>query len=134
VKKGIPYPLAAFHNKRSFLSIDNLCFAIEKIIQNPACTGTFLIADDESISTMQLVELIGVACGKRPKMLKIPRPIVRTIAALGSLLHLPFNRSTLDKLTESMAVTNRRLLLTLNAQFPISTREGLTLTIKSLNG
>jgi nucleoside-diphosphate-sugar epimerase len=134
INKGIPYPLVAFNNQRSFLSIGNLCFAIDKIIQNPSCTGTFNIADDEAISTAELVMLIGVACGKRPKMLKIPRPFIRALATVGSLLHLPFNRSTLVKLTESMAVTNRKLLLTLNTEFPDSTKEGLTLTIKSLNG
>jgi nucleoside-diphosphate-sugar epimerase len=134
VKKRIPYPLAAFNNQRSFLSIGNLCFAIEKIIQNPSCSGTFIIADDEAISTTELVILIGVACGKSPKMLKIPRLLIRALATAGSLIHLPFNRSTLGKLTESMAVSNRKLLLTLNTEFPVSTREGLTLTIKSLNG
>ena len=34
VKKGIPYPLAAFHNERSFLSIDNLNFMVTKILEN----------------------------------------------------------------------------------------------------
>lgn len=133
VNKGIPYPLAAFDNHRSFLSIGNLCFALEKIIQNPACTGTFNIADDEAISTAELVKLIGTVCAKHPRMLKIPRPIIRTMAAVGSFLHLPINSSTLSKLTESMAVSNRRLLLTLNAKFPISTRDGLTLTLKSMH-
>jgi len=134
VKKGIPYPLAAFNNLRSFLSIGNLCFALEKIIQTPACEGTFHIADDEPISTLELVSLIGEESGKRAKMLKIPRPIVQSVAAVGSALHLPFNLATLGKLTESMAVSNRKLLLTLNTEFPVSTREGLILTIKSLNG
>ena len=33
VKKRIPYPLAAFENQRSFLSIDNLCFVLQEILQ-----------------------------------------------------------------------------------------------------
>ncbi|MDZ7605067.1 MAG: NAD-dependent epimerase/dehydratase family protein [Cyclobacteriaceae bacterium] len=134
VKKGIPYPLAAFDNRRSFLSIGNLCFAVEKIIQTPGCRGTFHIADDEAISTTELVKIIGKCTGKSPKMVKIPVALIKSIATVGSALHLPFNKATLGKLTESMAVSNRRLLLTLNTEFPIPTREGLMLTIKSLNG
>ena len=34
VKKGIPYPLASFHNERSFLGIDNLNYLIKEIIKN----------------------------------------------------------------------------------------------------
>ncbi|MHB1921933.1 MAG: NAD-dependent epimerase/dehydratase family protein [Chitinophagaceae bacterium] len=32
VAKGIPYPLGGFQNKRSFLSIGNLCYAINHIL------------------------------------------------------------------------------------------------------
>ena len=34
VKKGIPYPFGSFENKRSFVSIDNLCFVIKELIEN----------------------------------------------------------------------------------------------------
>jgi nucleoside-diphosphate-sugar epimerase len=34
VQKGIPYPLAAFENKRSFLSIENLCFIGAKTLKS----------------------------------------------------------------------------------------------------
>ena len=29
---GIPWPLGAFDNRRSFTSIDNLCFVIDRLI------------------------------------------------------------------------------------------------------
>src|SRR5690606_9961467 len=32
VEKDVPWPLAAFRNQRSFLSIDNLCFLLERMI------------------------------------------------------------------------------------------------------
>lgn len=34
VEKGIPWPLGAYENKRSFLSIDNLCFLVDAMIRN----------------------------------------------------------------------------------------------------
>jgi len=52
ISKGIPYPLAAFENKRSFLSIENLCFVILEIVErNDIPSGIYQVADDEALST-----------------------------------------------------------------------------------
>ena len=59
VKKGIPYPLAAYKNKRSFLSIDNLCFAMQQLIIQPIPSGIYQLSDDEALSTNDLISLIG---------------------------------------------------------------------------
>ena len=46
VKKGIPYPFGSFENKRSFVSIDNLCFVIKELIENKNITsGVYNISD-----------------------------------------------------------------------------------------
>jgi nucleoside-diphosphate-sugar epimerase len=37
VKKGIPYPLAAFQNQRSFLTVENLCFVINELCERNEC-------------------------------------------------------------------------------------------------
>lgn len=42
VKLGIPYPLGAFHNRRSFLSIDNLAFVVEKLIDSDIDSGCIM--------------------------------------------------------------------------------------------
>ncbi len=134
VKKGIPYPLTAYDNRRSFLSVGNLCFAIEKIIQIPACAGTFHIADDEALSTKDLVKLIGQTIEKPARMLRIPKRMLTLMAGLGSVFHLPINSEVLGKLTENMVVSNQKLLLTLAVKLPVSAKEGLIMTIKSLHG
>jgi nucleoside-diphosphate-sugar epimerase len=47
VQKGIPYPLAAFHNERSFLGIDNLNFLIKEILENKEIpSGVYNFSDD----------------------------------------------------------------------------------------
>src|SRR5690606_27975560 len=59
VEKGIPWPLAAFHNERSFLSIDNLSFLIEKMLMHTdLASGVYNFADDDALSTNSLVKLI----------------------------------------------------------------------------
>ena len=45
VKKGIPWPLGDFDNRRSFTSIDNLCYIIQKIINSDIPSGIYNIAD-----------------------------------------------------------------------------------------
>ena len=39
VNKGIPWPLGSFDNRRTFTSIDNLCFVIEGLIKQDVESG-----------------------------------------------------------------------------------------------
>jgi len=59
VNKGLPWPLGVFENKRSFCSIDNLCFIIKELIENDQIPpGIYNIADDSPVSTYELIKLI----------------------------------------------------------------------------
>ena len=52
VAKGLPWPLGAFENQRSFLSIENLCFVIKELLENNSIpSGVYQVADDKSLST-----------------------------------------------------------------------------------
>ncbi|WP_461791437.1 NAD-dependent epimerase/dehydratase family protein [Pedobacter sp.] len=133
VQKGIPYPLAAFENKRSFLSVENLCFVIKQLINNPIASGVFHVADDESLSTNKVVELLANASSKKAKLLKIPVKIVRTMAKLGDLFRLPLNSERLQKLTESYQVSNKKVVDAMKVPLPLSAIDGLTNTAKSFN-
>lgn len=133
VKMGIPYPLASFHNQRSFLSIDNFCYTIENIIRGHLSPDTYLLADSETISTADLVKLIGTGLGKNVSTLRLPKVIVFLLAQFGSWIHAPFNNSTLAKLTENLIVSNKKLLLNLKSDLPLTTREGLLKTIRAFD-
>src|SRR5690606_11404913 len=77
VEKGIPWPLAAFHNQRSFLSIDNLSYLIEQmLVQAELSSGVYNFADDEGLSTNELVALISTTLGKKPKLWHIPSGLI----------------------------------------------------------
>jgi nucleoside-diphosphate-sugar epimerase len=131
VKKGIPYPLAAFENKRSFLSIDNLCFVIKEILENDIPSGIYNLADDESISTNELVQEIASVLNIRPKLWKINPSLIRFIAKRGDQLKLPLNTERLNKLTESYVVFNHKIKTVLGKEFPVSAKEGLRITLES---
>jgi nucleoside-diphosphate-sugar epimerase len=133
VKKGIPYPLAAFDNERSFLSIDNLNYLIFNILKNENVkSGIYNFADDDFISTNQLVMIISKALNKKSRLLLISKSIVKNIAKLGDIFKLPLNSEKLTKLTENYKVSNQKIKSSLNIEnLPISTEAGLEKTIKS---
>ncbi|CAM1373364.1 NAD-dependent epimerase/dehydratase [Tenacibaculum litopenaei] len=131
VNKGIPYPLGKFENKRSFVSVDNLCFIIEKLMYSSIDSGIFNVADDEALSTLDLVSLISGVIGRPLKRIDLPKGVVKALARLGDIVHLPVNSHRLDKLTENYVVSNRKIKEALDIELPISTKAGLHKTIKS---
>ncbi len=132
LSKGIPYPLAAFENKRSFLSIENLCFVIRELLnRNDIPSGIYNVADDEALSTNDLIKLIAKASDRSPKLWKINPVLIRTIAKLGDKLKLPLTSERLNKLTENYIVDNTKIRQALGKEFPVHAREGIIKTISS---
>lgn len=135
VEKGLPWPLAAFHNRRSFLSIDNLCYLLLLIIENEELvSGVYNFADDETLSTNELVTLISDSLEKKPKLWNIPVGLVKAAVKLGDVLPLPLNSERLKKLTESYVVSNKKIKNALGIEkLPLTAIEGLEKTIKSFS-
>lgn len=133
VKKGIPYPLGAFENKRSFLSIDNLLYILERIITNKNINGgVYNVADDETLSTNSLIKIIAKSSLSSGRVWYIPKKMIASVAKFGDKLHLPLNSERLKKLTESYMVSNFKIKNALNiTSLPITTEQGLAKTIKS---
>lgn len=131
-RRGIPYPLAAFKNKRSFLSITNLCFVINSfLLRQNIPSGIYHVADEEALSTNRMMEIFGEVMGKAPRMLNISPRLIRAIARLGDILPLPINSERLQKLTENYLVSNKKLIDALGEPLPIMSEEGLRITVQS---
>ena len=132
VSKGVPYPFGKYKNKRSFVSVENLCFIINELIDNNEIdSGVYHIADDGSLSTNALVQLIGKSIGKTSRILKIPKNIVKFIALIGDVLSLPINTERLNKLTENYVVSNAKIKKAIKKKLPLTTKEGIIKTITS---
>ena len=132
VEKGIPWPLASFENRRSFLSIDNLNYLVYKIINSDIPSGIYNFADDKTISTNELVRIIAKTSGKREKLWHISAGLISGVAKLGDIIKLPLNSERLKKLTESYVVSNQKIKTALNIDsLPISAEEGMKKTIES---
>jgi nucleoside-diphosphate-sugar epimerase len=131
---GLPWPLGAFENKRSFCSIDNLCFIINELIENDQIpSGVYNIADDKPISTNELINLISVELGKKPNIWNVPQLLIKSFSKLGDVLRLPLNSERLSKLTETYIVSNNKIKNAINKPLPISAKDGLIKTFNSCN-
>lgn len=132
VAKGLPWPLGAFENQRSFLSIENLCFTIKELIENKSVpSGIYHVADDKSLSTNELIRLLAGSLGNRSKIWNINSSLVKFIAKLGDYLYLPLNSERLQKLTDNYVISNKKILKAIGKPFPIKANEGLKKTFKS---
>lgn len=132
IKFGIPYPVGAYNNKRSFVSIENLCFILREIIHNNIKPGLYHIADDEPTYTHDLVRFIADATGKKGRIWNVNPLLLRTIAKIGNTLPFFINEHRLNKLTGDFIVSNSKIKKALGKPLPVSTKEGLNRTLSSL--
>jgi nucleoside-diphosphate-sugar epimerase len=132
VSKGILWPLGAFDNLRSFLNIRNLSYIIEQFILKNPPSGIYHLADDEPLSTNELIELIAVSEKKKARIWKINKSVIRVIAKMGTICKLPFNSERLQKLTENYVVSNQKMKDALGiTQLPVDVRTGLKHTLET---
>ncbi len=132
VSTGLPWPLGAFHNERSFTSIDNLLFILRQLIEKEIEPGIYQVSDDESVSTNEIIQLLAQSLGKKPGIWNVNPAMVNWLAKTGDLLHLPLNSERLKKLTESYVVSNAKLKAALGVgNLPVGAKEGLLRTFAS---
>ena len=134
VTKGLPWPLGAFQNQRSFCTIDNLLFIIKEIIEREDIqSGIYNVADDVPLSTNEVIALIAQSRGKNIKILRLSKSFITALAKVGDFLRLPLNSERLQKLTESYVVSNDKIKAALNQPLPIASKDGLLRTFQSFS-
>jgi len=129
---GFPWPLGAYNNKRSFTSMGNLIFILEQLFLKDIETGIYNVADDEPISTNDIICLISNSLNKNIKIWNIAPNLIHFFAKIGDKLKLPLNSDRLTKLTESYVVSNMKMKNALGiSKMPLTVEEGLLQTIES---
>lgn len=132
VKKGIPWPLGAFDNRRTFTSIDNLCFVIDGLLIKDVPTGIYNMGDDEALSTNELIETICQSLGKKAHIWKLSKGFMTKTAKICGKLHLPLDEERLRKLTENYISSNAKIKSALGVEtLPVAARDGLMKTLNS---
>jgi nucleoside-diphosphate-sugar epimerase len=83
LRRGVPLPLGAIHNRRSLVALDNLVDLIVLCLSHPAAANqTFLVSDGEDVSTTQLLRRMGQALGCPSRLIPVPASILKIAAAL----------------------------------------------------
>lgn len=132
VSKGIPWPLGAFENRRTFTSIENICFAVNGLLTKEVESGIYNMGDDEALSTNELIKVICDTLGKKARIWRISKGFMTGCARVGGWLHLPLNPDRLQKLTENYVSSNEKIKKALGVdKMPVSAKDGLVRTIQS---
>lgn len=120
VNRGRWLPLGLINNQRSFVALDNLVDLIITCVNHPrAANKTFLVSDDEDISTTQLLEMMTRAAGKSPRLLPVPMILLRLVGKLTG------KQTLIERLCGNLRVDIGYTKTTLGWQPPISVEEGI---------
>ena len=107
---------------------------IENIVIKNIPTGVYNIADDEAISTTELIHLICIVLNKKARVWRLPKLLISIFASIGSVLRLKLNTDRLNKLTENYVVSNSKIKKALDIDsMPVRAKDGLKKTIKSFS-
>lgn len=119
-EKNLPLPLGAIHNKRSLVALDNLVDLIVTCIDHPkAANQTFLVSDDQDVSTTELLKLMTRAAGKKPWLLPVPMSWLKLAGKLTG------KQAVIDRLCGNLQVDISHTKQTLGWTPPVTVEEGI---------
>lgn len=123
VKRGIPLPLGAIHNKRSFVYVGNLVDLIIRCIDHPAAANqVFLVSDGHDLSTTELLRECAAALGVKAWLLPVPQRLIETCAVMLG------KRNMAQRLCGNLQVDITKTHTLLGWEPPFSVEDGLKAT------
>lgn len=127
VERGLPLPLGAIHNRRSFLYLGNFVDAIRLCVEHPEAAGqTFLLDDGEPVSTPELIRALARAMGRPARILAVPVGVLKLAGALVG------KRAAVARLAGSLLVDSSLIRSRLGWKPPFSMEAGLAATVAGL--
>ncbi|MDN5869895.1 MAG: SDR family oxidoreductase [Nitrococcus sp.] len=119
VQRGLPLPFGAVSNRRSLISVYNLCDLLVRCIEHPAAAGqTFLASDGEDLSTPDLIREIATAMSRPARLWPVPVAILRFAGRITG------RRDEIDRLCGSLQMDITKAHDLLDWHPPLSVREG----------
>lgn len=127
VKRGIPVPLGAIHNKRSFVYLGNLLSLIECCVDHPAAANqVFLVSDGNDLSTTALLCSCAAALGVNARLVPVPQRLIELCAALLG------KKAVAQRLCGNLQVDISKARTLLGWVPPVSVADGLRATVIGL--
>ena len=120
---GLPLPIRMIKNKRSLIFLDNLVDAIIHTLENSLSIGqTYLVSDEDNISTPELFHAVGNALNKPTRLIPFPVCLLRLAGVL-------FDKSeAINRLAGSLHVDCTKIHKELGWKPPFSLQQGLDKT------
>jgi len=119
-----PLPLGAIKNRRSLVSVWNLCDLLKHLLVHPAAPGrTWLVSDAETLSTPDLIRRIGHAMQRKVRLFPVPP------ALLGVVGGLMGRKAEVRRLCGSLAVDITTTRHQIEWSPPVSIDDGLARTV-----
>lgn len=120
MRKGIPLPLGAIHNRRSMIALGNLTDFIEVCLMHPAAANqVFLVSDGEDISTSDLLRRVARLMCRPERLIPVPSAWVEAIAMIVG------KRDLARRLCHDLQVDSGKARELLAWSPPLSINEGL---------
>ena len=127
VKSGVPLPLASIDNRRSLVSVWNLCEFVSCVLEHPRAAGaTWLIADGEDLSTPELVRRIGRALHRPVRLVPVPTRLLHLAGRLTG------RAGEVERLTGSLQVDSSPARRELGFRPPLTVDDSLSRTVVAL--
>ena len=126
VARRIPLPLGSIRNRRSLVGLDNLADFLVLSASHPAAPGhTFNVSDGQSVSTADVLRVLGRAMNRRVFLLPIPEMVLRLGARLiGATGYI-------DRLASSLEVDSSPCCEILGWVPPFSVKESIASVVAS---
>ena len=125
LERGIPLPLGAIHNRRSLVGLDNLIDLIITCLDHPAAANqTFLVSDDEDLSTTELLQRLGKALNKPARLV----PILSVLLEQGA--NLLGKKEIAQRLFGHLQIDICKTKQLLGWSPPVSVEEGFRKTVE----
>jgi len=124
VDGGLPLPLAAVRNQRSFIYLGNLVDVLIRCMDDRRAAGeTFLVSDGEDVSTPKLIRNIAFCLGKQPNLVQVPVGVLSMSGGLSG------GAALINRLIDSLVIDSSHVTETLDWRPPFSMLEGLQATV-----
>jgi len=123
IARGVPLPIASVNNRRSLLNVRNLVDAILLCLDRNAAIGkTYLLADDEDVSSPDLARRIGDALGRQARLFSCPPGLLKFAgASMG-------RSAAVSRLLGSLQVNSKKIRDELGWRPSTGIRQGLSET------
>jgi UDP-glucose 4-epimerase len=125
VEAGWPLPLGSVNNRRSLVSIWNLCDLLARLLNDPLPSGrAWLVSDSEDLSTPDLISRIGVAMGRNVRLVPVPTRLLQGAATLTG------RKAEFARLCGSLTVDISQTRNELGWSPPVTVNESLSRTVR----